>query len=46
LIDKSLKEMHHLVGQRRMMEKGRIVWHGTSQELLDQPALVNQYLGV
>lgn len=46
LIDKNLKEMHHLVDQHHMIEKGRIVWHGTSQELLDNPALVNQYLGV
>lgn len=46
LIDKNLKEMRHLVDQHNMIEKGRIVWTGSSQELLEQPELVNQYLGV
>jgi len=46
LIDKNLKEMRHLVDRHHMIEKGRIVWHGTSQELMEQPELVNQYLGV
>ncbi|MCB5364356.1 ABC transporter ATP-binding protein [Pusillimonas sp. CC-YST705] len=46
LIDKNLKEMNHLVDQHHIIEKGRIVWKGTSAELLEQPELVNQYLGV
>jgi branched-chain amino acid transport system ATP-binding protein len=46
LIDKNLKEMRHLVDRHNMIEKGRVVWSGTSQELLEQPELVNQYLGV
>lgn len=46
LIDKNLKEMQHLVDCHHIIEKGRIVWKGTSDELLAQPELVNQYLGV
>ncbi len=46
LIDKNLKEMHHLVDRHYMIEKGRVVWDGSSQQLLDKPELVNQYLGV
>lgn len=46
LIDKNLKELNHLVDRHYMIEKGRIVWNGTSEELMSQPELVNQYLGV
>ena len=46
LIDKNLKEMQHLGDRHHIIEKGRIVWNGTSDELLAQPDLVNQYLGV
>ncbi|NYT66953.1 ABC transporter ATP-binding protein [Pusillimonas noertemannii] len=46
LIDKNLKEMHHLVDRHYIIEKGRIVWSGNSQELQEQPDLVTQYLGV
>tara|TARA_R110000851_G_scaffold73980_1_gene163146 strand:+ start:27126 stop:27821 length:696 start_codon:yes stop_codon:yes gene_type:complete len=46
LIDKNLKEMHDLVDRHYMIEKGRIVWNGSSDELMSQPELVDQYLGV
>jgi branched-chain amino acid transport system ATP-binding protein len=46
LIDKNLKEMHHLVDRHHIIEKGRIVWNGNSEQLMSQPELVNQYLGV
>ena len=46
LIDKNLKEMHDLVDQHHMIEKGRIVWQGDSQALYEQPEIVNRYLGV
>lgn len=46
LIDKNLKEMHDLVDRHHIIEKGRVVWNGTSEELMAQPELVNQYLGV
>jgi len=46
LIDKNLKEMHHLVDRHYIIEKGRIVWGGNSQALQEQPDLVTQYLGI
>jgi len=46
LIDKNLKEMHSLVDRHYIIEKGRIVWNGTSDELHQQPQLVQRYLGV
>lgn len=46
LIDKNLKEMHHLVDRHYMIEKGKVVWDGTSQQLLEDPGLVTRYLGV
>jgi len=46
LIDKNLKEMHSLVDQHHILEKGRIVWQGSSAELTANAALVNQHLGV
>lgn len=46
LIDKNLKEMRHIVDRHYIIEKGRIVWNGTSDELMAQPELVNKYLGV
>ena len=46
LIDKNLKEMQHLVDRHYMIEKGRVMWHGSSQELLERPELVDRYLGV
>lgn len=46
LIDKNLKEMNYLVDRHHIIEKGRIVWNGTSEELMGQPELVTQYLGV
>jgi len=46
LIDKNLKEMHALVDQHHILEKGRIVWTGTSTQLTQNAEQVNQYLGV
>jgi len=46
LIDKNLKEMNPLVDQHHIIEKGRIVWTGSSAQLMQNAELVNQYLGV
>jgi len=46
LIDKNLKEMNPLVDQHHILEKGRIVWTGSSAQLMDNAELVNRYLGV
>ena len=46
LIDKNLEQLMRLVDQHFLMERGRIVWEGTSRELRHKPELINRYLGV
>ena len=46
LIDKNLDHLMRLVDQHFLMERGRIVWEGTSKELRQNPELIRRYLGV
>ena len=46
LIDKNLEQLMRLVDQHFLMERGRIVWEGTSKELRQNPELIHRYLGV
>jgi len=46
LIDKNLDALLRIADRHYVMEKGRIVWHGTSQALSNDEALKNRYLGV
>ncbi len=46
LIDKNLEQLMRLVDQHFLMERGRIVWEGTSRELRQKPELIRRYLGV
>ena len=46
LIDKNLEQLMRLVDQHFLMERGRIVWDGTSKELRQNPELIRRYLGV
>ena len=46
LIDKNLEQLMRLVDQHFLMERGRIVWKGTSKELRQNPELIRRYLGV
>ena len=46
VIDKNLAEMARLVDRHHIVEKGRVVWHGTPRELDAQPAVAQRYLGV
>ena len=46
LIDKNLEQLLRLVDQHFLMERGRIVWEGTSKELRQNPELIHRYLGV
>ena len=46
LIDKNLEQLMRLVDQHFLMERGRIVWEGTSKELRQNPELISRYLGV
>ena len=46
LIDKNLEQLMRLVDQHFLIERGRIVWEGTSIELRQKPELIRRYLGV
>lgn len=46
VVDKNINALLHLADHHYIMEKGLIVWHGTSDELAAQPELRQQYLGV
>ena len=46
LIDKNLEPLMRRVDPHFLMERGRIVWEGTSKELRQNPELIRRYLGV
>ena len=46
LIDKNFDQLMRLVDQHFLMERGQIVWEGTSKELRQNPELIHRYLGV
>ena len=46
VIDKNLAEMAALIDRHHVIEKGAVVWTGTSAELAAQPAITERYLGV
>ncbi len=46
VIDKNVGRLLHLADRHVVIEKGRVVWHGNSDQLRAQPDIVHQYLGV
>ena len=46
LIDKNLSEMASLVDRHHVVEKGRVVWAGSSAELKHDPDVAHRYLGI
>ncbi len=46
VIDKNIGPLLQLADRHFIVEKGRVVWSGVSQELRDQPQLLHEYLGV
>jgi branched-chain amino acid transport system ATP-binding protein len=46
IIDKNIEALIALAGRHYIMEKGRMVWHGSSRELQAMPDLKSRYLGV
>lgn len=46
VVDKNLDALLKLADHHHIMEKGEIVWNGTSQELMAQSELTSLYLGV
>ncbi|MDV7338623.1 ABC transporter ATP-binding protein [Terasakiella sp. A23] len=46
VIDKHPEAMARIADRHNVMEKGKIVWTGTSKELLDNKEMQHRYLGV
>ncbi|WP_342133198.1 ABC transporter ATP-binding protein [Hydrogenophaga sp. OTU3427] len=46
VIDKNLGPLLDLADRHVVIEKGRVVWSGTSTELRAEPRIVHEYLGV
>ncbi|MCR4267575.1 ABC transporter ATP-binding protein [Nitratireductor sp. ZSWI3] len=46
VVDKNLKEMASLVDRHHIVEKGRVVWQGSPNELSANEDLAHRYLGV
>jgi branched-chain amino acid transport system ATP-binding protein len=46
LIDKDVKALTRVAGRHYVLEKGRVVWSGTSSELAAAAEVQHRYLGV
>ena len=46
LIDKNIDEFAHIADRHFIVEKGRVVWQGSSDELTSDAELKARYLGI
>lgn len=46
VIDKNVKDLARIADRHHLVEKGRVVWAGSSEELLADEGLTERYLGV
>ena len=46
VIDKNIAPLLNLADRHYVLEKGRVVWQGSSDELRAQPEVLHRYLGV
>jgi len=46
VVDKNLKALLHIAQRHYIMEKGQVVWSGTTETLRSRPDLQSRYLGV
>lgn len=46
VIDKNVRALANLADRHYVLEKGRVVWSGSSTELFEHPSVIQQYLGV
>jgi branched-chain amino acid transport system ATP-binding protein len=46
VIDKNVENLVRIADRHYIVERGRVVWSGTSQALIDEPELQHRYLGV
>ena len=45
VIDKNIRNLLALADRHYILDKGRVVWHGTSPELRQNPELIERELG-
>ncbi|MBN9049274.1 MAG: ABC transporter ATP-binding protein [Rhizobiales bacterium] len=46
VIDKNVDALTEIADRHYMIERGRVVWSGTSRDLLDAPDIQHRYLGI
>ena len=46
VIDKNVSHLAKIADRHFMIERGRTVWSGTSEQLLAEPDLQHRYLGI
>ena len=46
IVDKNIEALSKIADHHYIIEKGQVVWQGNSQELSDQEAIRNRYLGI
>jgi branched-chain amino acid transport system ATP-binding protein len=46
VIDKNIENLTRIADRHYIIERGRAVWSGRSEELVAQPHLQHRYLGV
>jgi branched-chain amino acid transport system ATP-binding protein len=46
VIDKNVENLTRIADRHYIIERGRTVWSGTSEELIAEPELQHRYLGI
>ena len=46
VIDKNVSALKQLADRHYFIEKGRVAWSGTSQDLSENPDMAHRYLGI
>jgi branched-chain amino acid transport system ATP-binding protein len=46
VIDKNIRPLLRLADRHNVLQRGRIVWSGSSENLQQQPEILNRYLGI
>ena len=46
VIDKNVEHLTRICDRHYIIERGRTVWHGTSEQLMAEPELQHRYLGI
>jgi branched-chain amino acid transport system ATP-binding protein len=46
VIDKNVENLTRIADRHTIIERGRAVWSGTSEQLIAEPDLQHRYLGI